>query len=730
MAELAYYRNGVLGYTEENNAQSLLNLIKPGGTWSNALSAGFTSNGYLLLVGETNVVPGWWRYFGTKETTRGDHQFIAPYTDYPYANMSGDEIRPELNIARIVGDNPNLLRIPLTTAINLAKGEAGYHFDGLLKMVVNGYPATIGGGADSINFKAEVDNVIKKLTGSVVGMNNPNANIYKSDGSLDILATTLAIHNTFFNLVPNQDVLFLAGHGNAGSWDVFTTTTVIKPTNPFANTNPFVFVSSCMTGAYDGNFSMAEAFLYKQAGAYLGAIREGACLGDPDICPNADVFFSNWNDNTSFAHALKITKANLGDSFHNRYWTGIYHLFGDAKFGRVTPYPSAGIQTQPPEIPFSQSLPEAMTSSVQVSVPDPLVEPLGEAHQVTIPGGELLMEPGRPQLPLYQVLISYPASIQVQAVNLTGRGDPQLFNGLNLPPAQLALANGAILLPDESAPAEDWWPEAIFEWNVIEQPYTTTLAITLYPFYYNPLTLQGLFYPDYTFEIETSESPLEVSSVTPSAYTLPVGEGIDIEIELENHSEQALPVFVRAVMKSATTGEVADGLLLQSLPGLMGKASFSLHWESAGHPAGDYAVSVELLDQDGSLLDHAEQVIHLGISQASLSALEATPNSFEIGQPVELGVAVHNTGELPIEATLMLLAQDAQGENIQVFTQTVALGPDASQFVEASWQTGGISPGGHTIVAYALYDGMSTDPLTAEVVAISPPRIYLPTLHR
>ncbi len=730
MAELAYYRNGALGYIEDYSASSLHNLLKPGGAWSNALSSSFTSNGYLLLVGETNVVPGWWRYFGTKETTHGDRPFVAPYTDYPYANMSGDEIRPELSIARIVGDNANLLRTPLTTAINLAKGETGYHFDGLLKMVVNGYPATIGGGADSINFKAEVDNVIKNLTGSVIGMNNPAFNIYKGDGSLDIPATTLAIHNSFFNNLPNQDVLFLAGHGNAGSWDVITTTTVTKQSNPFANTNPFVFASSCKTGAYNGNFSMAEAFLNQKAGAYMGAIEVGACLGDPDICPNADVFFSNWNNNSSFARALSVTKSKLSDNFHNRYWTGIYHVFGDAKYGRVTPYPTAGTPFQPAEQSFSPTLPEAMTTTVQVSVPDPLIEPLLEAHQVSIPPGEFLMEPGQPRLPLYQVFFSYPASTLVQEVRLTDRSEPQLFDGLNLPPAQIALPGGAVLLPAVSAPSQDWWPEKVYDWYVIEQPYTTTLAITLYPFYYNPLTLQGLFYKDYSFEIETQESPVEITQISPSAYTLPLGADVDIEIELKNPSGESTTVVVRAVMESATTGEIIDGLLLQTLPELIGEASFALHWDSAGSPAGDYAVNVELLDLDGYLLERARVVIRLGISQATLSDLVALPGSFEIGEPVEVEVGVHNTGELPVEALLVLLARDAQGENAQVITQTIALQPGASQTVDLSWQTEGILPGTYTLVAYALYDGQSTDPLTIELEAVTPPRIYLPYLCR
>jgi len=57
--------------------------------------------------------------------------FIATITDYPYASTYGDELKPELSIGRIIGNNPDALRKPIETSLNVLLGVSGYGFDGV-----------------------------------------------------------------------------------------------------------------------------------------------------------------------------------------------------------------------------------------------------------------------------------------------------------------------------------------------------------------------------------------------------------------------------------------------------------------------------------------------------------------------------------------------------------------------------------------------------------------------
>ncbi len=724
MAELAYYKQGVLGYIYDNSAQALLDLIRPGGAWNKALFGGYSTFGYLLLVGETNVLPGWPRYFGTHKTTHGDVAFIAPYADYPYANMFGDEIYPELSIARIIGNDPLLLSAPLNTAINLAKGDSGYHFDGLLNLVVSGYPAGIGGGADNIDFLGEVNKVIKKLSGGVLGMNNPGYNIYKPDGTLDIPATVQAIRTAFFNNVRWRDVVFLAGHGSPGGWDVIDATTFANQANPFANTNPFVFASSCSTAEYASSFSFGESVLFQQAGAYMGAIRFGLCYSG-QTCPNADKFFANWNTSKSFARALRDTKASLSDDLHDRYWTGIYHVFGDAKFGIVN---STLAETS--AYLHHPTGPSAPLATVDVHVPNLDIEEQDGIHRVTIPGEETTYEEGKPQVPTYMAFFDYPAGVQVQTVNLIHRADPQHLVGLNIPLAEYAFPGfGAKSLQADTAPNPEWWPEGIFRWHIVETPYTTTLALTIFPFYYNSLTHEGLFYQDYTFEIETSESPVEIRHVETDMDTLQLGGVAHVEVELENRSSEPADAEVVAVVENVASGEIVDGLLLQTLVELQGKAGFALTWSSMGHSAGDYTVHVKLRDAQGKLLDQATRALRVGILQSELHGLEIEPLLSPMGAPVGVRYNVENSGELPITGTLVLEGRNTLGEVVAVYTDTISgLAANEVRGVNFTWQTGDQPFGQYNLVTYMLYGGGASNVLAGTIEVLAPQKLYLPIL--
>jgi hypothetical protein len=338
MAELARYKNGALGYMENYDKELLRELIKPGvpfilgtyliepGKWSGKLKSDWASDGYLLLVGENQIIPGWSIKMGTHVTTTGTHTWIADPTDYPYASTYGDDLKPELSMGRIIGDNPTELRKPIRTSLEVSKGSAGYQFDRTDSLLISGFPRSLSGNSMNILTQQEVDGVLTQISQKPVPprfsqtiWHTPAHTIYDGTGGIDETATSNAIKAAFLADTPDQDVIFLAGHGNADSWDQIHRNDIVNQAGIFGNANPFVFVSSCLTGKYTGGSRFAEAFLAKGAAAYLGAVEKGGCYKG-QVCPGSNTFFNKWDLNEPVGLALKQTKLSLGNSFTHRLW--------------------------------------------------------------------------------------------------------------------------------------------------------------------------------------------------------------------------------------------------------------------------------------------------------------------------------------------------------------------------------------------------------------------------
>ncbi|HPB32183.1 MAG TPA: Ig-like domain-containing protein, partial [Candidatus Sumerlaeota bacterium] len=103
---------------------------KPGGAWSSLLHNSWTFSGYLLIVGETEIVPAFGaRWYGAVLTSKGTRGLVADCTDLPYANTFDDEIHPELNTGRIIGNSAKELMKPIQAAIDQINGTSLRHFD-------------------------------------------------------------------------------------------------------------------------------------------------------------------------------------------------------------------------------------------------------------------------------------------------------------------------------------------------------------------------------------------------------------------------------------------------------------------------------------------------------------------------------------------------------------------------------------------------------------------------
>ena len=120
MAKLAYHRNGVLGYLDNTipsgfaspTAASIRDqIISWGATMkgSDGTAGGYLANGYLLLVGESEIVPGWTVDTADVMWGNADPTTQTRFSDLPYGDVSGADNVPELIVGRIIGNDDSSL---------------------------------------------------------------------------------------------------------------------------------------------------------------------------------------------------------------------------------------------------------------------------------------------------------------------------------------------------------------------------------------------------------------------------------------------------------------------------------------------------------------------------------------------------------------------------------------------------------------------------------------------
>lgn len=728
MAKLARYKSGVLGYLDVYDSNAFRNLIKQGGDWSSKLINGWDANGYLLIVGEVEIVPSWVRDVATVLTTHGDKTW-KPLTDYPYASTYGDDLKPELSMGRIIGNNAKELRKLIDTSINVYLQTMGYGFDWSDMLLASGYSCGMGGGSDCMDFKGQVNTVSSELSkknpsGAQSKIHTPDYTQYSPQtGNIDINYSKMVIQSLFFTVTKNRDIIFLAGHGNAWGWDAIGAGDVMSQANPFGLTNPFIFASSCLAGTYydvhnpaSKLFGIAEAFLSKGAGAYLGATESGGWESQ------SKRFFEKWDKGEPVGLGVKQTKRSLGDGDLDRIWSAIYHLYGDPKYGWfITLLPGSGGSTS------SQSQP---ASSSVVLIPGCEVTQVEGMDYVEIPGGGVLFEVGKPLVPYYQVFYDYPAGYQIQDVVLTGVSQPTTATGLKIPsPDFVPLPGDEPSLTVSNTSVTGWYPYEAFEWTVFESPDTTTLAITIYPFYYNTQTTEAKFYESCSFDIKYTVSEVEITKLANDKDVYEPGEQVVVDFELNNAGTAARDVVVSTAIKEEGSGDVVGELPPRLLQDLKGKASYTATWNSGGSENGYYIVDAELRDTLGALLDNKTGSFRIGASLGEIAEFTATPEHFTIGDRLDISLRFKNMGVEDIAGAVVIRVQDKAGKTVEEFAQEfTGLAPAEVVTFNNTWDTADIQNGSYDVVGYVLYDGKATDPSTVSVSAGNMERVNPPWL--
>jgi hypothetical protein len=710
MAWLAEGKSGMLGYITGGGFGDAPAVREVIGTWgsdmmgSDGALENYMSNGYLLIVGEVEIMPA--STFidfdvvdATSHWSSGPVETI-PLSDNGYANTSGN-LRPELIVGRLIGDSAE----QLLTQIQTSFGNLFWRTGATDALVASG----IGGGESS--FEANADRVAGILDDEFTV-----DQMYGSDYATD--AARLA---DFRVLAVDKDILFYRDHGNTNCWS-HTVCAGNFPVN-FGTGNPFAFGSACSTGNYEDadDYSIAEAFMDQGAGVYIGSTERSARDANNTA---GRAFFDRWVDSTkSLGQVLKETKRALDASNdYHRLWIFEYNLYGDPKYGDLyLPAMSRAVRSLAPQA----------ASSLEVVIPQYETITSGGLDYVDIPGpgGQLLLAPDEPRVPIYVTSTLYADGYEVQDVDLVARSGLITATGLTLPTVSVAPdGDKGERLEKAEATSTGWYPEQEYDWSVTDNPDgSSTLFVTIYAFYYNTATTDVKFYQNYGFDIEVVSSTVAIDALATDKHAYSQGDEVLVDLSLGNTGD-ALDVIVDAVVKTPM-GDVADGLLLQSLKGLSGTASFSAQWDSTGYEHGDYFVEAEVRDSVGNVLDRKMEQFRLGIYAGEIITFTAGPTRFDVGDTIDVALVFSNTGTVPLTGTAIIRVQDDEGEVVESFSHAVAnLAAAESIRFDDAWDTSGAEEGAFTVIGYVLYDSRATSIET--VVVSTETYIYLPLVMR
>jgi hypothetical protein len=726
MAELAYLKNGVIGYLNSHDTHVLDDLVEPGGDWAREMNSLFRhkDTGYLLIVGETEIIPSW--YVGESHfvTYPGipDH---VHQSDLWYANTAGNTARPELVVGRIIGDSAVQLYRPLEASVNNAKGVAGYDFAASTALLISG----TGDGTDS-NFKPTVNWLYGELS---AWMAPTRVHWSEIEGG----------HDGYFEAVRSRaaykDLIYYRDHGNVDQWGKGLFTSDVSSLY-FGSRSPFAFSLSCKAGNYEaGNdYNIAEAFLWQGAAVYVGSTEESE--RETNDHATWDFFRYRWELDESIGQVLNQTKRAIwgNDQLfdHRKLWAFEYNLYGDPKFGRVAE-PTSRRPEETPEWTLEPRLDLARgpvsVSALEINIPDLEIYPVGEVDHVKIPNGGLLLDPGTYEIPLYAVSIELPPGERVQDVILAERSGLVVTTGLSIP----IVVGGADLEDCDAcrtaaASMGEWFPDLADThwWEVEDRPEGgSTLEVSLLPFYYNTESADALFYQDYVLLLETVSSDVEILSLETDAKVYRQGNPVTVDVWLEN-SGPATDLIAQATLLTRAKGVVIDGLPLLTLHQAAGTASFAMEWDTTDAPTGDYTILIEILDTAGNLLDSLTEDFALGVAGAEVTAFSANQTEFTPGEALTLTMSVSNTGSISLTGEAVVRIQT--GPEITatvVLTQPIAgLAPGESVNLDHLWDTTGTNLADYVAVAYLKYRSQATDALALTLHGGR--RVYLPLVLR
>lgn len=345
---------------------------------------------------------------------------------------------------------------------------------------------------------------------------------------------------------------------------------------------------------------------------------------------------------------------------------------------------------------------------LKLKIPDYRIDRVGELDYVDIPGGEILMaEEGRPCVPYYCKSIDYPKGYRVQNVVLEEKTGLVTKTGLNLPVV--------IQSPNPSLPIkmkEGIYPEKDYEWKLWRNPDgSTTLVISLYPFYYDPKTTEVKFYKNYQLGIKYIKTAFLITRLMTDKYAYVPGEKVGIKIKLENTGKPQ-DIIVAGVIKQEFSGEMVTELPSKEMRGVSKIDSVALEWQTKDFPSGDYYVEVSLKDLSGNILDREMEKFRLGISGCVITGFKVTPEHFKIGDNIQLSLDFKNSGSCEISGNAIFEIKNEKSI-VKIFSHEFSkLAPGNVLNFAETWNTKEAVKGIlYYVLGYVKYEGTATPPM-------------------
>jgi len=304
--QLAVKLTGVLGFTETSTtAPQLKAMLRGNGAWGSELAPAFRSlgTGYVLLVGEQNIVPSWEvtglnvKWSGGSVTTR------VRLSDFPYSDCTGDWI-VDLVVGRVLGRTADEL-------------EGAVHRSFYYSTTAKPTPACLVSGYDS-KFWNQLDMLIGAAAGAgnlqQKGVSAAAAHI----GSLPSAERLPALQSAS----QGRKLVSYFGHGNVNVWGSVVGSGDMSSLNLGAGC--WVTAFSCLTGNYADNNCIARAFT-NSVGVlgYVGATEVSAHTVNHSL------------QSGSFWNMYHSAGWSMGRAL---FWTKYtYCLFGN-KYGKLAVY--------------------------------------------------------------------------------------------------------------------------------------------------------------------------------------------------------------------------------------------------------------------------------------------------------------------------------------------------------------------------------------------------------
>ncbi len=670
------------GADDPEDRYDLNRLFKSDGEWAMKMADGWTGNGYLLLVGELEIIPS----FACSYYLAGHGRQYIEFTDNYYTNTSGEMKEPEISAGRIVGNTINTMLAAIQMSIDIARGE----------QILDKSHAYVVSGGDENRFDGYREDMIDTLSDEGYGSIEDDDEVGKT---------------TFFNHCEDRDVIYLTGHGNPHGWDSKNTWDVEKYFDP-VDAAPFVYANSCQTGRYpDSPDTYGEHFIEGGASGYVGATENSM---SPYGSYLAEGFFERFAPGYPAGLALKNAKRNrMGKGNYGKYMSAIYHLFGDPKLeynatafaaapatsareGIVTGFTLSGIIPGP-------------VSHMNVAIPDMVIHSTGEFDRVRIPGGSVLAEVGEPEVCAWPVQIYFPAGFRVQDVSTVQKAEITEGTGLDLETVSAEI-DGTANETKNGGESDEPWPDRDCDWSVEKSPDGgCTLTVNLYPFKYWPASTNYEFLNDFEVHVEYVETGVFINRLRTDRPLYSPGDIVAIDLYVYNGVEgQPMDVIVEGTITDLGEDDTF-GLEVKRLQELSGLGLCSWQWDSTGAQGGTYRLEVCVRSTDGYLLDNEIRLFQLGILEGQISGIAVDPECFQTGQTVTISTAFENTGKDAVSGQLIIEVQDKNNNTLEMLSEMMTdIEPGKDHYFEALWNAD--RPRGQCrFVAYALYDGRTSE---------------------